>query len=282
MKVLRGKVAVITGAASGIGKGLSKELSKEGCHLVLVDIDPKSLAEVAKMVKGGSGKIMTEVIDVADRDKVHEFAEKVIMEYGQVDLVINNAGVALRGTLEEVSYEEFEWLMGINFWGAVYGSKAFLPYLKQQAEGHLVNIASMHGIFTNSGVGSYSSSKFGIRGFTMALCQELRGTSVKVSCVYPGGIKTNIVLNARDAVNAIPEKTKEEAHEAFTKIIAGTSADKAAKKIIRGIKKDKTRILVGPDAYVFDIMTRLFPVYWQKFMGIFSGFLSRLGSEKNK
>ena len=282
MNEFKYKVAVITGAASGIGRSLAMNLARKGCYLAIVDVDIQGLKKTAEIIENMHAKTLTEIVDVADQEQVYDFAEKVVKEYGQVDLVINNAGVALRGTLEEVSYEEFEWLMGINFWGVVYGSKAFLPYLKQQEEAHLVNVASVQGIFTNPGVGPYSSSKFGIRGFTMALCQELRGTSVKVSCVYPGGIKTNIVLNARDAVNAMPEKTNEEAHEVFTKSIAGTSADKAAKKIIRGIKKNKSRILIGSDAYVFDMMARLFPVYWQKFMGILPDFLSRLGSEKSK
>jgi len=231
------------------------------------------------MAANNAVKIATEVVNAADRDHVYAFAENVVSQHGCVDIVINNAGVSLRGTIEEVSDEEFEWLMGINFWGVVYGSKAFLPYLKQQSEANLVNISSVHGLFTNPGVGPYCSSKFGIRGFTMALCQELKDTSVKVSCVHPGGIKTNIVKNSRDAAGSIPEKSLEEAQEDFDKTIARISADKAAKIIIRGIRKDKARILVGSDATVFDFMTRYFPSYWQKFMGVLPDLLSRLGSK---
>jgi len=282
MKIFKEKVAVITGAASGIGRGLAVELAGKGCHLALADIDASGLTKTSETVGNDRAQVMMETVNVADRDQMHAFAETVVSEFGRVNMVINNAGVALRGTLEEVSYEEFEWLMGINFWGVVYGSKVFLPYLKQQDEAHLVNIASVHGIFTNAGVGPYSSSKFGIRGFTMALAQELKDTSVNVSCVYPGGIKTNIVRNARDAKNGAHENTIEEAHDAFTKIVARTSADKAARKIIKGIKKNKSRILIGPDAHVFDLMTRLFPVYWQKFMGVFPEFISKLGLEKEK
>lgn len=281
MRNLKDKVAVITGAASGIGKSLSARLADEGCHLALADIDSKGLLEVAEAIGNGCVRIMTDIVNVADRDQMYRFAEKVASEHGRVDIVINNAGVALRGTLEEVSDEEFEWLMGVNFWGVVYGSRAFLSYLKQQAEANLVNISSVHGLFTNPGVGPYCSSKFGVRGFTMALGQELKDTSVKVSCVHPGGIKTNIVLNSRDAASAIPEKSREEAHQDFDKIIARTSADKAAKKIIKGIKKNKPRILIGSDAYVFDMMTRIFPVYWQKFMGVLPDFMSKLGSKTN-
>lgn len=280
MKILKEKVVVITGAASGIGKSLTENLAKEGCYLALADINSKGLIEVAEMIENGTDKHIIKIVNVAERDQVYGFAEEVINEYGRVDIVINNAGVALRSAIEEISCEEFEWLMGINFWGVVYGSKAFLPYLKQQKEAHLVNVASMHGVFTNPGVGAYSSSKFGIRGFTMVLAQELKDTSVNVSYVCPGGIQTNIVLNAREAINAELEKTRDEAHEKFTKIVARTSADKAAKKIIKGIKKNKARILIGSDAYVFDIMARLFPVYWQKFMGVLPDFVKRFSSEK--
>ena len=279
MRVLKGKVAVVTGAASGIGRSLAVHLAKEGCDLSIADINPERLHETARMAANYHVKITTEVVDVANRNRVYEFAGNVISKYGRVDLVINNAGVGLRGTIEEVSDEEFEWLMGINFWGVVYGSKAFLPYLKQQKQANLVNISSVHGLFTNPGVGPYCSSKFGIRGFTMALCQELKDTSVKVSCVHPGGIKTNIVLNSRIASHSVPEKTREEAQEDFDKTIARTSADKAAKKIIRGIKKNKIRILIGSDAYVYDVMARIFPFYWQKFMGVLPDFLSKLGSK---
>ncbi|MBW1846401.1 MAG: SDR family NAD(P)-dependent oxidoreductase [Deltaproteobacteria bacterium] len=279
MKVLKGKVAVITGAASGIGRSLALQLAREGCNLSITDINSEGLRETAEMAANNAVKIATEVVNAADRDHVYAFAENVVSQHGCVDIVINNAGVSLRGTIEEVSDEEFEWLMGINFWGVVYGSKAFLPYLKQQSEANLVNISSVHGLFTNPGVGPYCSSKFGIRGFTMALCQELKDTSVKVSCVHPGGIKTNIVKNSRDAAASIPEKSLEEAQEDFDKTIARISADKAAKIIIRGIRKDKARILVGSDATVFDFMTRYFPSYWQKFMGVLPDLLSRLGSK---
>ena len=282
MKIIKDKVAVITGAASGIGRSLAVHLAREGCHLAICDVDPKGLKDSAAMIKDSHRNIFEGIVDVADRSQVYDFAEKVMAEFGRVDVVINNAGAALRGSLEEISYEEFEWLMGVNFWGVVYGSKAFLPYLKRQPEANLVNISSVHGFFTNPGVGAYSSSKFGVRGFTMVLRQELRDTSVNVSCVYPGGIKTNIVLNAREAVDGEHEDTRKEAHDAFTKIIARTGADKAAKKIIQGIKKDTPRILIGSDARVFDVMTRLFPVYWQKFMGVFPDFVSKFIAENSK
>ncbi len=265
MKDLKEKVAAITGAASGIGRSLAINLSNEGCHLAITDIDKEGLQETAGLIENRAVKVTTHLVDVASRDQVYKFADDVISEHGKVNIIINNAGAALAETLEDVTYRDFEWLLGINFWGVVYGSKAFLPFLKEQPQAHIVNISSVHGLFTNPNVGPYCTSKFAVRGFTQTLCQELKGTSVKVSCVHPGGIKTNIVRNARFYKGSKPDRGHEEVIEKFDKICF-TTADKAARIIIRGMKKGKARILVGPDARVYDLMQRLFPVIWQKIM----------------
>jgi len=265
MKDIKDKVAAITGAASGIGRSLAINLSNEGCDLAITDIDKDGLQETAGMIENRAIKVTTHLVDVASRDQVYKFAEDVVSEHGRVNIIINNAGVALAETLEDVTYQDFEWLLGVNFWGVVYGSKAFLPFLKEQPQAHIVNISSVHGLFTNPNVGPYCTSKFAVRGFTQTLCQELKGTNVKVSCVHPGGIKTNIVRNARFYKASKPDRNHEQAVEEFDKICF-TTADKAARIIIRGIKKGKTRILVGPDARVYDLMQRLFPVVWQKIM----------------
>jgi NAD(P)-dependent dehydrogenase (short-subunit alcohol dehydrogenase family) len=275
MKDLNNKVAVVTGAASGIGRALAVELAGEGCHLAISDINPTGLADTATMIKNSGITVTTHTVDVADREQVYEFAEDVVKDHHRVDIVINNAGTSLGGSLEEVSAEEFEWLMGINFWGVVHGSMAFLPLLKQQPEANLVNISSVHGLFTNPGVGPYCSSKFAVKGFTQALCQEMKQTPVVVSSVHPGGIRTNIVRNSRVAENAVPEKSREEAQVNFDKFIGRTSSEEAARIIIRGIKKDKVRILVGTDAYFFDLASRLFPVTWQRLMGWLPEFMAR-------
>ena len=282
MKNLRDRVAVVTGASSGIGRALAIILANEGCHLAIADINRNGLKETADLIGNREVRVTTHRVDVSKRDQVYKFAESVVKRHGRVDIIINNAGVGLAGMLEEINYKEFEWLMGINFWGVVYCSMAFLPHLKQREEANLVNVSSVHGLFTNPGVGPYCSSKFAIRGFTLALCQELRESPVRVSCVHPGGIKTNIVRNTRIAKAHVPEKSLEEIQEDFNKFVARTSADKAARIIIRGIKKNKKRILVGRDAHFYSLMARLFPVKWQTFMGVLPDLIERMSSGKEK
>lgn len=267
MKELKDSVAAVTGAASGIGRSLAINLANEGCGLALADIDQDGLKQTADMIQDDI-KITTHALDVADREQVYRFADDVAAEHGKVNIIINNAGVALAENLEDVTYEDFNWLLGINLWGVIYGSKAFLPYLKQQPEGHIVNISSVHGLFTNRNVGPYCTSKFAVRGFTQVLCQELKDTAVRVSCVHPGGIKTNIVRNARFIKGADPDVNHDEAVEKFDKYIAWISADRAARIIIKGIKRNKTRILVGPDAHIYDLLQRMFPVMWQRLMSL--------------
>ncbi len=266
MKILRGKVAAITGAASGIGRELATNFAKEGCSVAISDIDKEGLDETAELTSTEGVKVSAHIVDVADREQVHQFAEDVVEQHGKVNIIINNAGVVVADTLEDVTYENLEWLWGINFWGVVYGSKAFLPYIKQQPEGHIVNISSINGFVAWPYNGPYCAAKFAVKGFTESLLQEMRGTTVGVSCVHPGGIKTDIARNARFIKSGRPEITRDEGAELFEKICI-TTADKAARTIIAGIKKNKRRILVGPDAYVFDALTRLIPVTHTRLWG---------------
>ena len=269
MKNLNNKVAAITGAASGIGRALAVNLADEGCHVAISDINEAGLKETADMVRTQSNnvRVTTHKVDTANREQVKRYADDVVKAHGAVHIIINNAGVVVAETLEDLSYEDFEWLMGINLWGVVYGCKEFLPYLKQQDCANIVNISSVNGIFTNPNNGPYCTAKFAVRGFTETLAQELADTKIKVSCVHPGGIKTNIVNNAKFFKSCDTSISKEEATAIFNRVIANTTADKAAKIIISGIKKDKARIMVGPDAYVFDWLKRLFPVGFQKLAG---------------
>jgi NAD(P)-dependent dehydrogenase (short-subunit alcohol dehydrogenase family) len=269
MKNLKDKVAAVTGAASGIGRALALNLAEEGCHVAISDINEAGLQETADLVRSQSKnvRVTTHKVNTADRNQVRQYADDVVKAHGAVHIIINNAGVVLVETLEDSSYEDFEWLMGINLWGVVYGSKEFLPYLKKQDSAHIVNISSVNGIFTNPNNGPYCTAKFAVRGFTETLAQELAGTNVKVSCVHPGGIKTNIAANARFYKSSDESIKKEDAAALFSRAIAGTTADKAAKIIIAGIKKNKLRIMVGPDAYLMDWMKRLFPVGFQKIAG---------------
>lgn len=268
MKELKGRVAAITGAGSGIGQMLAKNLAEQGCHVAMGDIDKAGLKQTADMISNTGVKVTTHVLDVSDRYQVYRFAEETVQFHGGVNLLINNAGVAMSELLEDTGYEDFEWIMGINLWGVIYGCKAFLPHLKKEPEAHIVNISSVYGIMGFPFNGPYCTSKFAVRGFTETLCQELKDTSVRVSCVHPGGIRTNIARNARYYKSQIAFAAREDAAEFFDKFMARTSADKAARVIIAGILKDKHRIMVGPDAYVIDWLKRLMPVSFQKLASI--------------
>jgi len=266
MKHLSDKVAAVTGAASGIGRALATNLAARGCHLALSDVNKQGLEETASLVADKNVKVSTHIVDVANREQVYQYAEEVVKEHGRANVIINNAGVAVSDTIEEVSYEDFEWIVGINFWGVVYGTKAFLPHLKKEPEGHIVNISSINGIIPNPLNGPYCSTKFAVKGFTETLCQELRGTSVGVSVVHPGGIQTDIARNARFRRHINPGKSQEDVAEAFDENVVRNTADFAARTIITGIEKNKQRVLVGGDAKFMDRMTRLFPVTATRFL----------------
>jgi NAD(P)-dependent dehydrogenase (short-subunit alcohol dehydrogenase family) len=199
VKNLKDKIVAITGAASGIGRSLALNLADEGCHLAISDINETGLKETADMVCSRSKnlRITTHKVDTSDHKQVKQYADDVVKAHGEVHIIINNAGVVITETIEDLSYEDFEWLMGINLWGVIYGCKEFLPYLKKQDSAHIINISSVNGIFTNPNNGPYCTAKFAVRGFTETLAQELADTKIKVSCVHPGGIKTNIANNGR-------------------------------------------------------------------------------------
>jgi butyryl-CoA dehydrogenase len=253
VKGFDGRVAAITGAASGIGRALSRELAGRGAHLALCDIDTVGLAETVALCEGaGPGvKVTSARVDVADRAAVHAWADDVVADHGAVHLVVNNAGVAVAASVESVSYDDFEWLMSINFWGVVNGTKAFLPHLKAAGEGHIVNLSSVFGLISVPMQSAYNSAKFGVRGFTDALRIELEMERSPVSCttVHPGGIKTNIVRNGRFHDDSVDPAEFDR--------IALTSPEKAARQILAGVERNKRRVLVGPDAKVIDLVARL-------------------------
>jgi butyryl-CoA dehydrogenase len=259
VKNFDGRVAAITGAGSGIGRALAKDLASRGAHLALSDIDEIGLAETVALCEGRSVKVTSQRVDVAERDAVFAWADKVVEDHGRVNLIFNNAGVALGATIEAMSYEDFEWLMNINFWGVVHGTKAFLPHLKAAGEGHVVNISSVFGLISVPSQSAYNAAKFGVRGFTDALRMELEVAGDGVSCttVHPGGIKTNIAKNARmdesvEVLAGAPDKARLE----FDKV-AMTSPEKAARQILAAVAADKRRALIGPDAKLLDLVSRL-------------------------
>src|ERR1700693_4462676 len=206
MSFLNTGVAVVTGAGSGIGRALARQLAVTGSALALADIDEAGLQQTAASLAERGVQLTTHVMDVSDESAVQFFAQDVAARHGRVTLLINNAGVALHGTFEEISLDDLRWLMGINFWGVVYGVKYFLPLLKKEPRAHIVNISSVFGIVAPAGQSAYSASKFAVRGFTEALRHELEDTSVFVSCVHPGGIRTPIAKHARLGANASPSK----------------------------------------------------------------------------
>lgn len=264
MTEIRGKVAVITGAASGIGRATAVALAREGARVAAVDLDRAGLAETASRVAAVGGQATTYLVDVASRDAVYAFAQEIESAFGGADIVINNAGVAQVATVEELSYEDFEWVMNIDFWGMVYGTKAFLPQLRAKGRGHIVNVSSVFGLFAVPTQSAYNSAKFAVRGFTEALRHEMRDSEIKVSCVHPGGIKTNIMRNAR-FLQSVQQTVREEAATGFDRL-ARTTPDRAAETIIAGIKKNKGRILIGTDAKILDIIQRLMPASYGKLL----------------
>jgi len=238
MKNFSGKVAAITGAGSGIGQATAIALAEKGCHLSLSDVNDKGLEQTLEKLRSYPVKVTAHHVDVGDRAAVYQYAEDSVKEHGKVNLIINNAGVGLGETVEAMSYENFEWLMNINFWGVVYGTKAFLPHLKQSGDGHVVNISSIFGIIGVPTQAAYNAAKFAVRGYTEAFRQEMAGSNVHVCCVHPGGIKTNIARAARggDGLLSADERGAE-----FEKG-ARTTPETAAAQITRAIEKTKAKL----------------------------------------
>jgi NAD(P)-dependent dehydrogenase (short-subunit alcohol dehydrogenase family) len=259
------RVAAITGAGSGIGRALAKELARRGAHLALCDIDEAGLADTVAQCEGRAVKVTSQRVDVADRDAVHAWADQVVLDHGRVNLIVNNAGVALGATVEGMSYDDFEWLMSINFWGVVHGTKAFLPHLKAAGEGHIVNLSSVFGLISVPSQSAYNAAKFGVRGFTDALRMELdmAHCGVSATTIHPGGIKTNIARNARMDPSATAMGGSADPARDFDKI-AMTSPDKAARQILAAVEHDRRRALIGPDAKVIDLISRLPGALYQR------------------
>ncbi len=258
MTQLNENVAVITGAASGIGRALAVRMAQEGiAGVAIADLNEAGLNETCEMVAAAGVPVSMHILDVSNREAVEHFADDVLAKHGRVTHLVNNAGVGLIGTFDQLTIEDFEWLMGINFWGVVYCTKAFLPTLLEQKSAHIVNVSSVFGLIAPAEQTAYTSSKFAVRGFTESLGHELCDTNVAVSCVHPGGIKTNIVRNSRIGTDT-PEEWKQQGVKFFDKV-AKTSSEEAAEVILRGIEKRDPRILIGKDARRISVLSRLFP-----------------------
>lgn len=267
MKSFSNKVAAITGAGSGIGRQLAHQLASAGAEVALSDVNETGLAQTAARCRElASPKVSTQRVDVAEREAVYAWADEVVATHRRVNLIFNNAGVSVASTIEGVGYDDFEWIMNINFWGVVYGSKAFLPHLRASGEGHIVNTSSIFGIIAVPGNGTYNATKFAVRGFTEALRQELEmdDAPVTATSVHPGGVKTNIARAARYDTSIEDIMGDIEAGiERLDKLFI-TEAESAAKTILDGVRRNKRRVLVGPDARVIDVLQRLMPSGYQR------------------
>jgi len=261
MSLTNESVVVITGAASGIGRALAIRLAREPiAGIAISDVNEEGLAETARMIDNPNLRVTMHKVNVADEQEMRRFVDEVVAQHGRATHVINNAGVVLGGSVREVSLNDIRWLMDINFWGVVYGTKLFLPILEKQKSAHIINLSSTYGFVAPPNQAAYAASKFAVRGFTEALRHELEGTHIVVTVVHPGGIKTNVANNARMGEGVTySEEERRQRIEYFNKNMARTTPETAAEIIIKGIKKRSPRIRIGSDAYLLDFLPRLFP-----------------------
>lgn len=258
---LAGKTAIVTGAASGIGAALARALADRGCNLALADINGDGLEEVAASLRSNDRRVTTTVLDVGDEAAINAFAEEVRNTHGEAHFLFNNAGVALGGHFDQVMPDQFDWLMNINLHGVIRMTRAFLPLIQEQDEGHITNIFSIFGVIAPAGQTAYSAAKFGVRGFTMALRHELDGTSVGVTTIHPGGVATNIAKKATRGKGVTEEEYEMALKMADQSLVMPPA--RAAEIILRGVERRKPRVFVGRDAHTLMWMERLFPTrYW--------------------
>lgn len=264
MTAISGSAAAVTGAASGIGRALALELAKRGCDLALADRDEAGLQTLATEIgRDGGRKVSVHRVDVGEAGQIREFATAAISAHPSLNILINNAGVALLGTFDEVDQAQMEWLININFWGVVHGTRAFLPHLAQQPAAHIVNLSSIFGIIAPPGQTAYCAAKFAVRGFSESLRHELAmaRSPVRLSVVHPGGIATNIARNAPSG-RGVDNTRRAESIDRF-EAFAKKSPAAAAVRIIEGIEKNQPRILIGSDARFMDLLQRFRPAtYW--------------------
>lgn len=247
-RTLRDRVVVITGAGSGMGREMAVRAAEQGALLALSDWDAAGLAGTVELVEARGSQVHSEVVDVADRAAMAQWAGAVVDRFGRVDVVVNNAGVSMSGPFEDMTYEEFDWILGVNLHGVIHGTKEFLPHLIASGDGILVNISSLFGLISMPGQSAYNATKYAVRGFTEALREEMlvSGHPVSVTCVHPGGIRTGIARHGR----ATAGEDHDRLAETFDTKLAKMPADKAARIILDGALAGQARVLVGLDAHV--------------------------------
>ena len=271
MEGFAGKVAVVTGAGSGIGQALAVELARSGASVAISDVDTEGLAVTEERLKAIGAPVKADRLDVTEREAFELYAEDVKKHFGKVNQIYNNAGIAFAGDIEVSQFKDIEKVMDVDFWGVVNGTKVFLPHLIESGDGHVVNVSSVFGLFSVPGQAAYNAAKFAVRGFTEALRQEMlvAGHPVKVTTVHPGGIKTNIARN----MTAVDGLDKDELAKTFDKKLANTTPEKAARIILEAVRKNKARVLVGPDATALDLIVRITGSGYQR---LFSTVMSRM------
>ncbi|MCG3857573.1 SDR family NAD(P)-dependent oxidoreductase [Psychrobacter sp. Ps2] len=288
----RNHVAAITGAGSGMGRELAIHLAKMGCHVALSDINPEQLAATKQLLANYDVNVTMTVLDVSDNKAVEAWADSVMSDYGKVNFIFNNAGVALYSTVEGSSISELEWVMNINFWGVVYGTKAFLPLIKNSVKksqfgehGHIINISSLFGLTAQPSQSAYNSSKFAVRGFTESLRQELniQNCGVSATCIHPGGIKTNIANSARgnESIHDIGMSTGPKAIRSFNKFLK-FDANEAAWIILQAAATNQQRCLIGNDAKMIDAIQRVFPSHYSQVLNDFHQLSRKLKPRRHK
>jgi len=274
MEGFAGKVAVVTGAGSGIGQALAIELARSGARVAISDVNTEGLAATEERLKAIGAQVKADRLDVTERLAFELYADAVKEHFGKVNQIYNNAGIAFAGDIEVSPFKDIEKVMDVDFWGVVNGTKVFLPHLVESGDGHVINISSVFGLFSVPGQAAYNAAKFAVRGFTEALRQEMMaaGHPVKVTTVHPGGIKTNIARN----MTTVEAVNKHELAKTFDNKLASTSPEKAARVILDGVRKNRARVLVGPDAKALDLIVRITGSGYQR---LFSTVMSRIVPE---
>jgi NADP-dependent 3-hydroxy acid dehydrogenase YdfG len=274
MEGFAGKVAAVTGAGSGIGQALAIELARSGAKLAISDVNTEGLAATEERLKAIGAPVKADRLDVTEREAFQVYADAVANHFGKVNQIYNNAGIAFAGDVEASQFKDIERVMDVDFWGVVNGTKVFLPHLIASGDGHIINVSSVFGLLSVPGQAAYNSAKFAVRGFTEALRQEMivAGHPVKVTTVHPGGIKTAIVRN----MTTVDGVDKDELVNTFDKKLASTSPQKAARTILDGVRKNRARVLVGPDAKALDVLARATGSGYQR---LFSTVMSRMVPE---
>ena len=274
MQTLKERVAVVTGAGSGIGRALALTLAQRGAILALADVDPAGLAESAERVRAAGRPCSTHVVDVASREAMRALPEAVVAAHGHVHVLVNNAGVALDGCFEELPLDHIDWLLGVNLWGVVHGCSVFLPYLRREAEAHIVNVSSVFGIVGMPENSAYCASKFAVRGLSESLMVELAGSTIGITVVHPGGVRTNIARRAR-----LRDERRRAVMTAEFDRIARMTPERAAAAIVTAIERGTPRLRLGPETYLLDWAKRLAPVTTQRLLvGFYRRVKARLAA----